>query len=258
MSSVASVKDRLKNKSRETGKSMQEMLTSYGLERTIYRISLSRYKQNFTLKGGIFLYALFNGNYSRATTDIDLHAEMISNDVSVMKEVFSEIFSIGTDDPLMFDLTTLTVTSITEFKEYHGVNISIVAYLDRTRILVSIDIGFGDVIYPGRVEMRFPVVLSEESPMIFAYSVFSSVAEKFEALVSLGYDNSRFKDYYDIYVLASTRDFNGLELQEAVKETFEYRKTSFSEIAAFEKDFAEDSMRLITEFRFFRYAKFLQ
>ena len=243
MSNVASVKARLKNRSIETGKTMQEMLTAYALERTIYRLSISKYVENFTLKGGIFLYALFGGDFARATTDIDFLAQKISNETEDMRAVFSEVFSIETDDPLYFDLDTINVVNITEFKKYHGVNVSVTAYLDRTKIPVSIDIGFGDVIYPDRVEMEFPVVLSDESPRVYAYSLSSSVAEKFEAIVSLAYDNSRFKDYYDIYVLAQKYDFDGAELSEALKETFANRHTSFDEIVAFEDGFADEPLR---------------
>ncbi|MBQ5989744.1 MAG: nucleotidyl transferase AbiEii/AbiGii toxin family protein [Oscillospiraceae bacterium] len=243
MSSVASVKDRLKNLSRKCGKTMQELLVNYGLERTIYRLSKSRYAENFTLKGGIFLYALFEGNYARATTDIDLLARKIDNGTENIRTVFRKIFSMETDDPLRFDLDTLNVVSITEFKKYHGVNVSVKAFLDRTKIDVSIDIGFGDTIYPDKVMMDFPVVLSDEVPRIYAYSLSSSVAEKFEAIVSLAYDNSRFKDYYDIYVIALNYDFDGNELLEAVKETFENRHTSLSEIVAFENGFSDDALR---------------
>lgn len=243
MSSVASVKDRLKNKSRSTGKTMQELLIAYGLERTIYRLSKSEYKEHFILKGGIFLYALYEGSYARATTDIDFLAQRISNDTEKIKQVFSEIFLVEADDPLRFDIETLSVKPIAEMKKYHGVNVSIIAYLDRTSINVSIDIGFGDVIFPDKVEMGFPVVLSDESPQVYAYSLCSTVAEKFEAIVSLAYDNSRFKDYYDIYVLATTQDFEGKELLEAVRETFENRHTSIAEIVAFEDGFADDPLR---------------
>lgn len=243
MSSVASVKDRLKNKSRSTGKTMQELLIAYGLERTIYRLSKSEYKEHFILKGGIFLYALYEGSYARATTDIDFLAQRISNDTEKIKQVFSEIFLVEADDPLRFDIETLSVKPIAEMKKYHGVNVSIIAYLDRTSINVSIDIGFGDVIFPDKVEMGFPVVLSDESPQVYAYSLCSTVAEKFEAIVSLAYDNSRFKDYYDIYVLATTQDFEGKELLEAVRETFENRHTSIAEIVPFEDGFANDPLR---------------
>ena len=243
MSSVASVKDRLKNKSRSTGKTMQELLTAYGLERTIYRLSKSRYKEHFILKGGIFLYALYDGSYARATTDIDFLAQKISNEAEDIRQIFAEIFSTESDDPLRFEMGTLSVKPIAEMKKYHGVNVSIIAYLDRTSINVSIDIGFGDVIFPKKVEMYFPVVLSDESPQIYAYSLCSTIAEKFEAIVSLAYDNSRFKDYYDIYVLSTTQDFDGKELFEAIKETFETRHTSITEIVAFEDGFAEDPIR---------------
>lgn len=243
MRSAASIKDRLKNRSKETGRTLQELFTVYGLERTIFRLSISKYVTNFTLKGGIFLYSVFGGNYARSTTDIDFLAQKISNDVDEMKGVFKEIFSREADDPLRFDLESLNVIPITEFKKYHGVNVSIKAYLDRTEIPISIDIGFGDVIVPGKTEMDFPVLLSDEAPRVFAYSLASCVAEKFEAVVSLAYDNSRFKDYYDIYVLAHRHEFSGKELADALKETFENRHTSMDEIVALEDDFAKDPIR---------------
>ena len=243
MNQAASVKDRLKNISVASGKTLQELLTAYGLERTIFRLSKSRYAGNFMLKGGIFLYAVFDGNYPRATTDIDLLAQKISNDAEDIKQVFAEIFSLDADDPLTFDLDTLDVHPITEFKDYHGVHVSVLAYLDRTRIPVSIDIGFGDVIKPGRVMMDFPVILGDERPRLYAYSLCSSAAAKFEAIVSLAYDNSRFKDYYDLYALATTHDFAGFEMVDAVRATFENRHSSLNEIAAFEEGFSDDPLR---------------
>lgn len=243
MKSVASVKDRLANKSRQTGKNLQELLTIYGLERTVYRLSVSKYADNFILKGGIFLYAFFGGDYERATTDIDFLAQSVSNEVDNMKSIFAEIFSMDADDPLRFDLESLNAVPITEFKKYHGVNISIMAYLDRTRIPIAIDIGFDDVIVPGKVKMDFPVLLGDDAPKTYAYSLESSIAEKFDAIVSLAYDNSRFKDFYDIYVLAHKHDFNGKELKEAIKETFEHRHTSIDEIVAFEDGFTDEPVR---------------
>lgn len=243
MRSVASIKDRLKNRSRETGRTLQELFIVYGLERTIYRLSISKYVDNFTLKGGIFLYAVFDGRYARATTDIDFLAQRISNEVDDVKAIFTEIFSLEVDDPLRFDLDTLDVIPITEFKKYHGVNVSIKAYLDRTEVPISIDIGFGDVIVPDKTEMDFPVLLSDDVPRVYAYSLASSIAEKFEAIVSLAYDNSRFKDYYDIYVLAKRHNFDGAEIAEALKETFANRHTLMDEIVAFEDGFANDTIR---------------
>lgn len=243
MISAESVKAKLKNQAPKRGHMLQEELTAYGLERTIYRISISEYVNNFTLKGGIFLYALFDGNFTRATTDIDLLAQKTSNEVENIKEIFKEIFLIEVDDALRYDLDSLDVYSITEFKAYQGVNVSIVAYLGKTKIPISIDIGFGDIVYPERVLMDFPVLLEMEVPKIYAYSLNSVIAEKFEAIVSLGYANSRYKDFYDIYILASNYDFNGNELKKAIEETFHHRQIGFDDIVAFEKGFAEDAIR---------------
>ena len=237
MTSAASVKERLKNKAVATGKTVQELLTVYGLERTVYRLSISDYAERFTLKGGIFLYALFEGEFARVTRDIDLLAEGISNDAEIMRTVFADIFSTECDDALRFDMSTLAVRDITEFKKYHGVNVSIMAFMERTKIPVSIDIGFGDVISPDRIKINFPVILEMDIPQIYAYSLASVIAEKFEAIVSLGDANSRYKDFYDIYLLASRYNLSGQELSEAVKETFEHRQTSFEEIFAFEEAF---------------------
>lgn len=238
MISATSVKDRLKNQAASGGKTFQEALIAYGLERTVYRLSVSEYMERFTLKGGIFLYALFEGQFARATSDIDLLAGNMPNDSEDMKNVFENIFSIECDDALRYDLDTLDVVDITEFKEYHGVNVSIMAYLDRTKVPISIDIGFGDVIYPEKVKMEFPVMLDMEPAIIYAYSIASVIAEKFEAIVSLGDANSRYKDFYDLYILAEQYDLDGLELKEAVKETFEHRKTGLDDIVAFEDEFA--------------------
>lgn len=181
---------------------------------------------------------------TRATTDIDLLAQCISNDIEEMKKVFKEIFSIKCDDALRFDLNTLDVIYITEFKEYHGVKVSVLGYLDKTKVPISIDIGFGDIVYPERMKMDFPVLLDMDIPKVYAYSINSVVAEKFEAFVSLGLANSRYKDFYDIYVLSDRYNFDGTELMNAIKETFNHRGTSFDDIVAFEDGFADDETRL--------------
>lgn len=243
MINANSVKDRLKSLAKNTGKTMQDVLVLYGLERTIYRISISEYSNRFTLKGGIFLYALFSGDYVRATTDIDLLAQQMPNDAQEMKKVFASVFSLECDDALRYDLDTLEAINITEFKEYHGVKVTIFAYLDKTRIPVSIDVGFGDVIYPDRVKMEFPTLLDLEAPNVFVYSLISAIAEKFEAFVSLGLANSRYKDFYDIYVLATKYDIDGKLLQGAIVETFEHRETMLEDIVAFESDFVDDAIR---------------
>lgn len=238
-----SVKARLKNFAKDTGHTFQEALTYYGLERTIYRISVSEYAEYFVLKGGIFLYAIFDRNYERATTDIDFLARRITNSSKEMKTIFQKILSQEIDDALVFDSTSITVEDITQFKEYHGLHITAVGYLGRTRIPVEIDIGFGDVVYPNAVKLDFPVILDMEPPRINAYSLESSIAEKLEAIIHNGYLNSRYKDFYDIYVLQAKYNFSFRELKNAVIETFENRKTPMSmDSAAFGDEFLNDPM----------------
>ena len=238
---AASVKARLKNYALSAGCTFQEALTYYGLERTIYRISVSEYAEHFVLKGGIFLYAVYERKYERATTDIDLLGQRIANSREEMKRVFQNVFSQEVDDALVFDPESVTVEDISEFKEYHGLHISAVAYLDRTRIPVAIDIGFGDVIYPDAVKMDFPVILDMEPPRVNAYSMESSVAEKLEAIIHNGYLNSRYKDFYDIYVISTTHVFAFTTLRDAVIETFHNRGTALTmNSAAFGEDFIAD------------------
>lgn len=243
MRNATSVKEQLKNYAKKNNRIVQDIFTVYVLERTLFRISVSDYRDRFTLKGGILLHGLFTEDFTRATTDIDLLGAKISNEAENMKTVFEEIFSQECDDPIVFRLDTLKVSNITEFKEYHGLNVSILAFLDRTRIPVSIDIGFGDIIYPDRVEMDYPTLLNDDPAKMYAYSIESTIAEKFEAIVSLGEANGRMKDFYDICSISRKRDMDGVLLQAALIETFHHRNTGFDEIVAFDEGFCEDSLR---------------
>ena len=238
-----SIKARLKNYAVGSGCTFQEALVYYGLERTIYRISVSPYADHFVLKGGVFLYAIYDRKYARATTDIDFLARRISNSAEEMKKVFRDIFSQDEDDALVFDLDSIVVEDITEFKEYHGLHITVAAYLDRTRFSIGIDIGFGDIIYPNAVEMDFPVILDMGAPRVCAYSLEAVIAEKLEAIIRNGFFNSRYKDFYDIYMLSVRYSFHYKELLKAVTETFTNRSTPITMItAAFSDEFINDMM----------------
>lgn len=238
-----SVKARLKNFAIKSGCTFQDALTYYGLERAIYRISISEYAEHFVLKGGIFLYAIFGRNYERATTDVDFLARRISNGNEEMKSVFQNIFSQDVDDALVFDVDSIIVEDITELKEYRGLHVSFVGYLDRTKIPIGIDIGFGDVIYPNAVEMDFPVILDMEAPRVNAYSLETLIAEKLEAIIHNGYLNSRYKDFYDIYVLSKRYEFSYEVLRNAFIQTFENRKTQMTmDSAVFSDEFLNDPM----------------
>ena len=140
-------------------------------------------------------------------------------------------------------MNSLSIKSITKLDEYEGVNVSIKALIGKMQVPVSIDIGFGDIIVPARMEIDFPVLLDQAVPHIYSYSVESTLAEKFEAIVSLGLANTRFKDFYDIYVLLKKESVDREILKKALIQTFEHRKTSFNDIVIFEDSFAQDEER---------------
>jgi predicted nucleotidyltransferase component of viral defense system len=245
MSNVDSIKAKLKNRAIKEHRTFQEVLTVYGLERALYRLSISPYSEHFVLKGGILLYAMYNSDFIRGTADVDLLGQNITNDLELIKKSFIEIFDIQyPDDGIVFDTSTLIATRITEFKKYPGINITIEGFLDRTKIHVHIDIGFGDIVYPSPITMEYPTLLDQVAPILQTYSKESIIAEKFHAIVSLGNANSRMKDFYDIYALLNSYDFESEILAEAIKETFINRKTSFETITAFEDAFVNDLYRL--------------
>lgn len=239
-----SIKDRLKNVAQANSKLYQDILTTYALERTLFRIGASRYKENFTLKGGIFLYAFYDRDYPRSTTDIDLRADRLSGEKGALLSTFTDIFRIEFDDGIVYDESTICAKEITKQDEYKGLNISVIALLGNTKIPVSIDIGFGDVIVPAKKEMEFPVLLEMDAPKIYCYSLESTLAEKFEAIVSLGYVNTRFKDFYDIYIILQKENVDLSTLKDALTQTFHHRKTTFDDIVVFEPSFALDSERV--------------
>lgn len=125
-----SVKARLKNYAKMNSLTFQEVLTYYGIERAIYRVSISDHANRFILKGGIFLYAIFDGKYSRATTDIDFLGIRVSNSRDELEAIFKSILSQDLGDALIFDIDSINVEEILELKKYHGLRISTTAFLD--------------------------------------------------------------------------------------------------------------------------------
>ena len=182
MKTAESVKAQIKHQAKIRKRDVQDLYILYVLERILYRLSVSPYKDMFVLKGGCLLYGLFRGQFTRTTTDIDLLGLRIMNDVDNMKTVFMSILNIECDDAIHFDIDTVSARSITELRKYHGVNVSALAYLDHTRIPVSIDIGFDDVIFPDKWKMEYPTILDDKPPIISAYSLESIIAENLRQL----------------------------------------------------------------------------
>lgn len=224
----ASIRDRLKNKSKETNCSFSELLQYYGMERFLYRFSRSKYVDKFILKGAL-MFTVWQVTGRRTTLDIDFSARY-DNQITAIKEVINDVCNVGVvPDGLVFDPSTIKGQRIKENVDYEGIRVKFRGFLGRTRITMQIDVGFGDVIYPKPTAIDYPVILDLPKPRLKGYPAESVISEKFEAMVKLGLLNSRMKDFYDILLMMHQYDFNGTELVEALKRTFEHRKTPLPE-----------------------------
>lgn len=223
----ASIRARLHNIARKENIDLNVLIVLYMQERILYRLSKSEYRNNFVLKGGLLLFA-HNRFKGRPTQDMDFLGNQISNDINSIQSIFREIFSKDCNDGLVFYTDTITIEKINEDAKYNGVRIKIRCLLGSAANVMNIDIGFGDIIVPKPVKMQFPCILdSEPAPEINAYTLESIIAEKFHAMIKLGIMNSRMKDFYDVYVLSRTNNFEGAMLTEALRETFNRRNTAF-------------------------------
>jgi predicted nucleotidyltransferase component of viral defense system len=221
----ASVRARLLERAHEQKADFQILLTRYTLERLLYRLSLSEYRERFILKGAMLLSTWVQTPF-RATRDLDLLGRGPA-DVQSIAAAFRAICALCVpDDGIEFDLSKLEAAPIREELKYGGVRIRTTARIDRARIPVQIDVGFGDAITPAPREIDYPVLLESPAPRLLAYPVETVVAEKFEALVIRGIANSRLKDFYDLYLIAQTFSLDTDQLAEAVRQTFKRRGTA--------------------------------
>lgn len=220
----------------------QTILTRYFQERLLYRLSQTKYRSNFYLKGGTLMYA-YEKFAARPTLDIDFLGNNISNEGATIIATFREICSVPyEEDGITFDIDNITAQNITEFKDYHGIRLSIPVRMDTIAQVLTMDIGFGDVVTPSPIDLDFPVLLEQlPSVNIMAYSLETVIAEKMHAIVDLADQSSRMKDYYDLYNLLLKEEYNGETLQEAIMYTFENRHTSYdADTMFFRKDFADN------------------
>ena len=223
---AASILTRLKTQAKETGLTYQMCLQLFCQEEFLRKIEASRYSENFILKGGMFLYTIteFAG---RPTRDIDFMIRWISNDTENMNQIMEEICTANTGNDFI-RIEVLASENITEEKEYHGVKTKFRAYIKNVKIPFSIDVGVDDVIVPGAVKRTVSTRLDGfHPPTIYTYSLESTIAEKFDAIVKRMEATSRMKDFFDIYYLSGVFDFEGRKLQEAIFRTLEYRGTIY-------------------------------
>jgi len=237
--SSASILARLKNKAKEEGIAFQQLLNLFFQEEFIRRLAQSHYKEQLILKGGFLLYAISDFT-TRPTVDADYLLKNHSNELSSVEELVRTIIAVKTDNEFM-EIEVRSVEPINEIKEYHGIRINLIGLMGQTRTPFSIDFGVGDTIVPAPLIRTLPVLLDGfEKPIILTYSLESTISEKLDAIVQFMESTGRMKDFYDIYYLATSFDFEGRKIKEAIFETFSNRGTPI------EKDSVQVLERLIT------------
>ena len=237
-----SIRSKLLNIAKEENTFYQTVLTRYFQERLLYRISQTRYRSNFYLKGGALMYA-YERFAARPTLDIDFLGNNISNEGESIVKAFKEICSVPyEEDGVTFDVEQITDQNITEFKDYHGIRLSIPVRMDTISQVMTMDIGFGDVVTPKPVDLDYPILLEHlQSAKILAYSLETVIAEKLHAVVDLADQSSRMKDYYDLYTILHNEKLDADVLQEAIIRTFENRHTPYDDNTMFfRKEFSEN------------------
>jgi len=224
----ASIQARLKNRARDTGEEFQTLLTRFALERLLFRLSVSKHQDTFVLKGA-FLFLAWEESVERPTRDLDLLAEG-EPDIGRLEQIFRELCELGVEsDGVVFVADTVRGRMIREQAPYDGIRIILEASLGNAVLQLQIDVGFGDAVVPAPTEIDFPVLLEFPCPRLRAYRSETVVAEKCEAMVVLGLANSRLKDYYDLWRLATKYDFEGPVLALAIRAVFERRQTAIPE-----------------------------
>jgi hypothetical protein len=237
----ASIHQRLLNKAHESGRAFNELLQYYAIERLLYRLSISEYSELFTLKGALMFNAWGLTNL-RPTRDIDLLGHT-QNTVDAVLKIFQELSKLESEpDGLEFDPLHIQGERIKEEAEYEGIRITMPARLGKTRLNIQIDIGFADVITPAPERLDYPTILDFPAPHLYGYPPETVIAEKFQAMTVLGMANSRMKDFYDIWMLITNFEFDGMVIQTAIVRTFQNRSTELptEKHIVFSNEFAEN------------------
>ena len=220
----ASVRQRLTNLADHSGEPFQRVLVNYGLERLLYRLSRSRHHDRFVLKGAL-LFAVWSDLPHRPTVDVDLMSTTTIATAELVS-IFKAICATKVDDDgLAFPPGSVRGEEIRETRAYAGVRLKLLAKLGNARVDLQVDIGFADAITPGPMLLEYPSLLGFPAAQLSAYPRETVVAEKLEAAVSLGMQNTRMKDFYDLWVMARNFDFDGEVLSSAIRNTFDRRRT---------------------------------
>ena len=222
---AASVRARLQNLAREQQANFQRVLTRYALERFLFRLSVSPHKEHLILKGAM-LYAAWLEDPFRTTRDLDLLSIADRELAPLLETIRSVCAQPVDDDGLRFDTENILAAPFDEDRTHGAFRVRTSAQLAGAIIPVQIDVGFGDAVTPCPLELKYPVLLDQPTPTLYAYPRETVAAEKFEAIVALDLANSRMKDFYDLLAISRLFSFDGATLSAAIRATFKTRVTA--------------------------------
>lgn len=240
---AASIRARLFNIAKTQNIEFDFILLRYFQERFLYRLSISPYANKFVLKGGLLL-VLLNIPKTRVTIDTDFLIRQIKSNPETLTPIFKEIAGIESDDGIDFKPETISCEKIKEDADYEGLRFKLEVRLGQAKKLLQFDLGFGDIITPASRAVEFPVLLDGICAKLQAYPMETVIAEKFEAMVKLDIQNSRMKDFYDIYLISRSCPFAGITLSEAIQKTFKARGTEVQEnVFPFSEEFYNNPVK---------------
>jgi hypothetical protein len=241
---AASIHARLLNRAKARGEEFNLVLTRYAIERFLYRLSTLPARESFCLKGAL-LFDLWFDIPHRPTHDADFLG-FGPHDAAALAATMREVCGVHFDDGMIFDAASITVDEIREEARYGGLRVRLTGTLGKARSTVQIDVGYGDAVTPGPEEAVYTVMLDDlPSPRLRVYPRATVIAEKLEAIASLGMTNSRMKDFFDIRVLAREGAMDTAQLGDAIAATFQRRATPIPEEMplGLSDEFARDSVK---------------
>ena len=216
------LKAKVRNLSQGDSTKAQTYIRNFMMERFLERLSLSRYRDNFILKGGMLISSLV-GLDLRGTMDIDATVSALPLSADTVERIVNEIIAVEVPDNVIFRITN--ISGIMEEHDYPGICVMLEATLDNLRQAIKIDISTGDIITPGAIEYSYPLMFEDRSISLRSYNIETSLAEKLETIVARGVANTRMRDFYDIYLVIQQGGFDAAVIKAALAATSKARNT---------------------------------
>lgn len=216
------LKDKIRNLAKGKSADAQILMRTYMMERLLERISLSEYKKNFILKGGVLIASLVGLDF-RSTIDVDTTIKGVDVNISSVEQMIQNLIKIPLEDGVLFQVKS--INSIMDEAEYPGIRVSMQALFDGTKTPLKIDISTGEVITPGAIQYSYKLMFEDRYIQLLSYNLETVLAEKLETIVRRHLTNTRMRDFYDIYILKKLyeSEISKPLLQDALEATAQIR-----------------------------------